>query len=175
MCKFYTKRRIMNKVKAFVYFFAIMIAFCSIADAAGTMTGGAANTWVDIGNGNYAITVSWVDDTAGTTGTIYVPASMYGMWAGVAITDPGTTAPTALYDIVLSSTVSSRWASLDIFDGNLMNRSATVTEKATWSMAPFPLYGPITFTLSGNAVNNATGTLTLILTGYDGPGIYGIN
>lgn len=141
--------------------FVVCIAVNSFA--AGTMTGGAASDWVDIGNGQWAVTVSWTDDTAGTTGTIYVPAALYGLWAGCIITDPGSTAPTDNYDIVVSSSITSRWAALDIFDGNALNRDSAMTEKSTWSMAPMPLYGTLTFTLSGNAVNGATGTVTIIL------------
>lgn len=140
-----------------------VLATVTAAGAAGTMTGGAAGDWADIGHGQWAITISWLDDTAGTTGTIYVPAKLYGLWAGAGITDPGTTAPTDNYDISVTSAVTSRWAGLDIFDGNLLNRDTATTEKSTWSFAPFPVYGPLTFTLSGNAVNNATGTLTIIL------------
>lgn len=150
-------------MKRLAIVFVLILALCANAGAAGTMTGCAASDWVDIGNENWACTLSWTDDTNGTTGTIYVPASLYGLWAGAAITDPGSTAPTDNYDIVISSTVSSRWTGLDILDGNLLNRDASTTEKSTWSMAPFPIYGNLTFTLSGNAVNNATGTLTLIL------------
>lgn len=147
---------------------AILIFIPCIVHAAGTLTGcSSATDWADIGNGNWACTVTWVDDTNGTTGTIIVPPKLYGTWAGAGITDPGSTAPTDNYDIIVSSTVSNHWSALDIFDGNLLNRDTSTTEKATWSYAPFPVYGPLTFTLSGNAVNNATGTLTLILSDGD--------
>lgn len=155
-------------MKRLLFAVFVLLAAAVPANAAGTLTGCTAQTdWADVGNGNWACTVTWVDDTSGTTGTILVPPKLYGTWAAVGVTDPGATAPTDNYDIVVSSTVSGHWAALDVFDGNLLNRDSSATEKATWSYAPFPAYGSLTFTLSGNAVNNATGTLTIILSDGD--------
>jgi hypothetical protein len=75
-------------------------------------------------------------------------------------TNPGTTAPTALYDVTLTDASTE-----DVFGGELADRSATVTESET------PLVGSayneafvnsiLTFNGSNNSANSAVGTFTL--------------
>lgn len=106
------------------------------------------------------LTITWVDDTAGTTLAIDPKTySITGWYLYTAETNPGGTAPTALYDITLVDADGA-----DIAGGVLLNRSATVTELVNvgTSAAGYPVMrGSVTFTLSGNDVNNATGTLIL--------------
>jgi len=107
------------------------------------------------------VTITWTDDTAGTT--LAINPTTYGImgWYLVqAETNPGATAPTINYGITLVST-----SGLDLAVGSLLNRSDTATERVAVSgmklIYPMVFEG-FTFTLSGNAVNNATGTLKLI-------------
>lgn len=109
------------------------------------------------------LTISWTDDTAGTTLAINpVTYGFMGWYLIQAETNPGGTAPTANYDISLVST-----SGLDYALGALQNRSATITERpsiaGTGNVYPV-IIDTFTFTLSGNAVNGATGTLKLIFT-----------
>jgi hypothetical protein len=83
-----------------------------------------------------------------------------GWYLVQAETNPGTTAPTDNYDITLVST-----GGIDIGCAKLMNRDETNTERVSVSSATlvYPMViDSFTFTLSGNAVNGATGTLKLI-------------
>ena len=62
-------------------------------------------------------------------------------------TNPGATAPTALWDLTLVSD------GLDVMNGVLANRSASATEHV---LAPQPyVRGPVTITATNNAVNSA--------------------
>ncbi len=109
------------------------------------------------------LTITWTDDTNGTT--LAINPETYGFMGWYFIqteTKPGGTAPTALYDITLIST-----SGLDIAFGSLSDRSATLTERQPVSGKGniYPvIFESFTFTLSGNAVNGATGTLKLIFT-----------
>lgn len=63
-------------------------------------------------------------------------------------TNPGATAPTALYDLTLVDTDG-----LDVMGGVLANRSATLTEHV---LSPQPyVRGAVTITGTNNAVNSA--------------------
>jgi len=105
------------------------------------------------------LTVAWTDDTAGTTLAINpVTYGIVGWYLYSAETNPGT-APTDNYDITLVDADVG-----DIAGGTLMNRDTITTELVNLGVAPagFPIIrGTFTFTLSGNAVNNATGTCIL--------------
>jgi hypothetical protein len=108
------------------------------------------------------LTITWVDDTAGTT--LAINPATYGIQGWYIVqaetTPSGVTAPTDLYDITLVSA-----SGFDLSLGTLMNRSETATERVSVSAAGvvYPIMiETFTFTLSGNAVNNATGTLKLI-------------
>ena len=137
---------------------AFTLLFVQSVFGAGAMTGGA-DPWVPIGDtGIYYKTVTFTDDTTGTTGTITMGTNiaLFGAWIYCATTDPGTTAPTDNYDIVVSKANG-----VDVFGGNLMNRDTANTETAFPASGYEVLDGNLTFTLSNNAVNNATGTLTI--------------
>lgn len=108
------------------------------------------------------LTITWVDDTAGTTLSIN-PATygIQGWYIVQAETDPSVvTAPTDLYDITLVST-----SGVDISLAILMNRSATLTQRVSVAAGGvvYPvIFESFVFTLSGNAVAGGTGTLKLI-------------
>lgn len=70
-------------------------------------------------------------------------------------TNPGSTAPTANYDIVLNDTDG-----IDLMGGMLANRSATASEAAQPAIAsgvywPRPIDGALTIAITNNAVNSA--------------------
>lgn len=74
----------------------------------------------------------------------------------LAVTDPGTPAPTASYDVTLEDA-----AGVDIMGGALTDRSATLSEQAmpliSGSPVPRLVKGPLTFKLANNSVNSAQG------------------
>jgi hypothetical protein len=86
------------------------------------------------------------------------------------ITNPGSTAPTANYDIVLGDAEDS---TLDALASALLNRHTTTTEQVYPKIAgtigtvssDSPLLAPGTYTLgiSGNSVASATGRILLFL------------
>jgi hypothetical protein len=81
------------------------------------------------------------------------------------VTNPGSTAPTDNWDIVLNSDSDT---SLDHFAGTLLNRDTANTEAVypLVSGAACPIWlEPKTYSLaiSGNSVNSATGQITIYL------------
>jgi hypothetical protein len=108
--------------------------------------------------------VTWVGGTAPDTGL--VPATTlpsFQGWVFQFITDPGTPAPTAAYDITLPDANG-----LDVAGGTLIDRSATVTERsmplvATSTYKAWWVDTALTFTLTNNAVSAATGTLKIYI------------
>jgi hypothetical protein len=109
------------------------------------------------------VDIVWVSHTDGTVSYTFsdlIIAKIRGMTAYMAETDPGGTAPTTLYDIVVTSGLST-----DIFGGALGDRSATVSEQVP------PIIGgaygdrPIILSLQmeiTNAGNTKGGTLRII-------------
>lgn len=106
------------------------------------------------------VTITWTADPNDAS----VPATdIYWDFSGYIIemtTNPGATAPTSAYDITLVDEQG-----VDVLGGAGMNLSATASERITpkpvtgqdvWGPA-FAL-GTITFTLTNNSVNSATGT-----------------
>lgn len=102
--------------------------------------------------------VTWIADSADGSVPPLTLTDYAGWWITKVITNPGGTAPTALYDITCLDADGA-----DIFAGELLNRSATVTER----LIPlnFPQIGADGFTLAiaNNLVNSATGTIRLFL------------
>jgi hypothetical protein len=108
------------------------------------------------------VTIAWTADASnGSVPTITIPLNGFCLKA---VTVPGSTAPTALYDIALGDPASS---ALDALNGALKDRSATVAETVqpvlTGGTSPIFLAGNYTFTVSNNSVNSATGTVILYL------------
>ena len=109
------------------------------------------------------ITLSWVADaSAATVPSTTINAITYGItgwYLYSAETNPGATAPTANYDIVINDADG-----LDIAWGLLANRHTSNTEIAFLadSSHGYPVVrGNLTFTLTNNLVNSATGTCIL--------------
>ena len=106
------------------------------------------------------LTITWVDDTNGTTLALN-PATydITGWYLYSALTNPGDTAPTDGYDITLVDADG-----VDIAGGMLMNRDQTNTELVNIGVGShgYPVIrGTFTFTLSGNSVNGGEGTCIL--------------
>lgn len=100
--------------------------------------------------------VSWVaDDATGAIPDLAI-TDRKGWWITKIVTNPGTTGPTANYDITL---IDSDGA--DLADGAVTNRSATATEQEAMA-AQIPSDG-FTLTFAGNSVNSATGTVRIFL------------
>lgn len=108
------------------------------------------------------LTVSWVAGTGAEIGTVPATAlPTFQGWVFQFITDPGTTAPTANYDITLPDVDG-----LDVSGAQLMDRSATVTQRAmplvaTSTYKSWWVDTALTFTLTNNSVSAATGTLKI--------------
>ena len=81
------------------------------------------------------LSATWVADNVGDvngTSNCDVPIDGY---VYMVVTDPGTgTAPTALYDITLSDSDGA-----DVVEGNLADRSATVTEQVSTYIGGVPM------------------------------------
>lgn len=145
---------------------AVILSITSLASAAGTVT--ITGQWVAMDQSMYEVTITWtgdasdgsVPDTAFGSG---VMRDIRGLYAGCAETDPGSTSPTALYDI----TIVDEYA-LDIYGGALGNRSATATEQTYPKIVSSGIYGTrpissvLTFKLAGNSVASATGVVKII-------------
>lgn len=98
-----------------------------------------------------------VPDTVLNSAGIDIPSSD-GMTIVSMVTDPGSPAPTTLYDIVITDA-----RGYDLLGGTGANRSATVTENAA-PTAPVPINGAITFSLSNNSVASAVVTVVITMT-----------
>lgn len=150
------KKRLLSLLALSAIFFALI---CGSAQAVGTVT----QAWTHYPNHELSILiVTWVGDVANGT----VPATALSSFSGYIIktvTDPGSPAPTDLYDIVLSDTDG-----LDVMGGTLMDRSTTVTQQA-YPLLATSYYRPafvcttVTFTLTNNSVNSATGVLRIYI------------
>ena len=159
--------------KTAILFFAICLFIPGLSFAAGSVT--ATRTKIDVafmaGRGIQKVVISWTADAADGT----VPSTslntalsasggivpLIGWSCYMAVTDPGATAPTDNYDIVLKDEYGA-----DIFATAINDRDAANTEQA------FPIVaagtyrsrlvtGNLTFELSNNAVNSAVGQCIL--------------
>jgi len=118
-----------------------------------------------IGKATQIVNIDWTGDASdGSVPATLVP--LYGYVAKV-ITNPGTTAPTANYDIALGDPEDT---ALDAADGNLTNRSATATEQrvliiASGAIAVTPVFlaGSYSVAVTGNSVSSATGRIQVYL------------
>lgn len=108
------------------------------------------------------LTFSWVGDaSAGTVPATSITANqakaLAGLKAVLAITNPGSTAPTDNYDITITDEDG-----VDIFGGSLANRDTANSEQARPAIATLGgerlVDGSIlTFNLTNNSVASATG------------------
>lgn len=112
-------------------------------------------TTYTVADGMYMIEVVVEADTSGVmsnTDTENIDGIVY-----MVETDPGTTAPTANYDMTLLNNNG-----IDIMGGNLANRSATLTQRASpLNYQAQPVKGPLTLTMSNNSVVNAMFTVRI--------------
>lgn len=116
------------------------------------------------------LTYSWTGDAANgtvpsTATSAAITADIAGWYVYAIETNPGTVAPTTLYDIVINDAES-----LDIAGGMLANRSATATEKITPRLdSTYSIFGGVlvdstlTLVITNQSVNSAVGTVKLIL------------
>ena len=101
---------------------------------------------------------AWIADASdGTVPSTVSDITVTG-YIMYALTDPGSPAPTALYDIALNDADG-----VDVFGGELGNRSAAASEQAMPKIGN--AYGDrvsnsiLTMVLSNNSVNSAVGEL----------------
>jgi len=135
---------------------------------AGSSNSLTSRVWQEYGSGatsrrTEVVTIDWVaDDAAATIPNLSIELRGYCVKA---ITNPGATAPTDNYDIALGDPEDS---ALDALAGALQNRDTTTTEQAqpviTSAQTPVLLAGTYTLSVSGNAVNSATGRIIFYLT-----------
>jgi hypothetical protein len=113
------------------------------------------------------VVIDWVADASAATVPNTTVSGLYGFLLK-AITNPGSTAPTANYDIAFGDPEDT---TLDALGGLLQNRHTSNTEavygiaKNGTDVAPFPIFlaGDYQFQLTNNAVNSATGRVILYL------------
>jgi hypothetical protein len=134
----------------------VLFSFTAAWATDGTCTVSYANVNSEVST----ITWTWTASIDNAT----VPSTASGAvkgWVFMATTDPGATAPQALYDIVLNDSDS-----VDIFGAELNDRSATVSQHAVPKIGS-SYYGPrfvngtLTMILTNNNVNSATGILKI--------------
>jgi len=153
------------------FFPIILIATVLAASAFGAGTVTVTRTSNDLSGGHtryQIITIDWVGDSSdGSVPTKSIP--LYG-WVQKAVTNPGSPAPSANYDIAFTDPEDS---ALDIFANALQNRHTTTTEQVYPLIAGSPgtvssvkvfTAGSYLFTLTGNSVASAAGRLVLYLT-----------
>jgi hypothetical protein len=107
----------------------------------------------------YLHEVTWTaDDATAAIADVTIPASDLKNYQGYylyrVITDPGATAPTDDYDIVLNDVYS-----FDVMEGALGNRDTANTETVEVSI---PVYGQLTAVFTNNSVNSATGKIVFL-------------
>lgn len=145
----------------------MLLAFSAMG--AGTVTVTRSSNDFAGGHTRYQVVqIDWVGDASdGSVPTKSVP--LFG-WVQKAITDPGSTAPTASYDIAFTDPQDS---SLDMMALALKDRHTSTTEQVypmiagapgTVSSAKVFAAGTYLFTLTNNSVASATGRVLLYLT-----------
>ncbi len=106
----------------------------------------------------YKHEVSWeADDTDGSIADVEIPDNslFQGLYLRRVITDPGTPAPTNLYDIVLNDEYG-----LDLAGSSLANRAAAASEEVNFDNVP--AVSAITAVFTNNLVNSAQGKIVFI-------------
>lgn len=107
-------------------------------------------TTYTVAEGMYMLELAVTADTTGVmsnTDTENIDGIVY-----MVETDPGSTAPSASYDLTLLNDNG-----IDIMGGNLADRSATLTQRASpLNYQAQPVKGPLTLTMANNSEINAT-------------------
>jgi hypothetical protein len=149
-------------MKRIIAVIALMMLMASFACAAGSVT--FTTEFPNRDRGYAIITISWTGDAStGSVPSTEFPdiSSIRGYYIIKASTKPGTVNPTALYDIAINNEIG------DIMGGALGNLAAAT---ASTNISPLdsggmpalvPVDGPLTFVLTNNSVNSATGTVKL--------------
>ena len=128
-----------------------VVASAGTASAVGTVTLTSADIveGQDVEIYTYTMTADASDGSFPATATYPING-----WIIRVETNPGSTAPTALYDITLTDQDG-----LDVMNDALANRSATATEHV---LAPQPyVRGGVTITPTNNSVNSAVVVLRI--------------
>lgn len=129
-----------------------VVASVATANAAGTIVPTGAPDTVE----GQDVTIYTYTMTADASDGSFPATASYPIngWIIRVETNPGSTAPTANYDITLTDQDG-----LDVMGGVLANRSATATEHV---LAPQPyVRGAVTITPTGNSVNSAVVVLRI--------------
>lgn len=105
----------------------------------------------------YTVTYTWTADAANGSVPATAGPSVEGLVV-MAVTDPGSTAPTDNYDITFTNPDGA-----DVFGGELVDRDTSNTEQAAPlvgnSYGQRYVKGPLTLNITNNSVNSATGTV----------------
>lgn len=148
-------------MKKLIMIAAVITALFPVSSwAAGAVT----QTLERIAGTNISIlTFAWTADSADgsvpdTVTTDAITAAIKGMGVIEVRTTPGTTNPTAAYDIVINNADG-----LDLMGGALADRSATAAEAAFSNSTTGAIDSALTLGISGNSVKSATGTVKLII------------
>ena len=145
-------------------FLILILAESIFAATPGTVTITSSTITVQGQASRKTVTLSWVASVdAATVPSTTITAATYGIGGWYfysAETNPGATAPTDNYDIVINDADS-----IDLAGGLLANRDTSTTEMvnvALGTLGQYPIIrGDLTFVLSNNAVNSALGTCIL--------------
>jgi hypothetical protein len=133
--------------------------------AQGRAAGTVVQQYAAVGQEMLVVSLSWTgsasDGTVPSTAlNAQVMTRVKGMYIYMIETDPGATAPTASYDIVIND-ANGR----DVLGGAGADRSATATEAAgatlSSAIVPVPIDTALTFVLSNNSVHSAVGVVKL--------------
>jgi hypothetical protein len=154
--------------RIFTLLLAVFLAVPLLSFGAGTCTQNVTGTMDSITR--QIITQQLTSVCTGDSGNGVFPATainsanltkLQGWYLYQAQTKPGTTAPTALYDITLIDANG-----YDIMGGLLNNRSATLAETvlAGFAAAGYPIVSPSGFTITPTGNSVASGSFTLVLT-----------
>lgn len=146
---------------------SLFLIYGNAFGTAGTVTDNGANgVWPAQNNSKcFQVVLTWTDNSTATGTSVPATATTLPINGYVTrvVTDPGGTAPTALYDITLTTTNNGE----DIMGGKLADRSATVTEamrpydSASGTYGDTYVAGTLILTVTNNLVNSATGTVTI--------------
>lgn len=138
-------------MKRFLLSLLLVIAFALPAFGANTVS----YSWVER-DGIAICTIDWIDDATNGIASTTISTGAYRGYVLYAVTDPGTTAPDANYDIAINDAYGA-----DIFGGTLNNRSATASEIAE-PLIPFIYqHGTLYLVISGQTVDDATGKIVI--------------
>lgn len=133
------------------------------------MPGTITQTYATIPNSNISVlTFTCTADAAAATfpdtaTSDAITAAIKGLYITEVRTNPGTTAPTDDYDIVIKDADG-----IDLMGGSLLNRDTSNSEAAAPAIATGvywqrPVDGALTISITGNAVNSAVVVVKVFL------------